>query len=492
MKETEQQAEPKTAKRRGRAQQDLTGQKFGRLTVLAMIPGHDGIPAKVQCRCECGNIITAATGNVKRGNTRSCGCMPHARKTKYARTDEATVVRANKKGRQGPKPRNLDGQKFGRLTVLRFAGYDKNDHAVYECQCECGSKKLIRGNSLTTGKTKSCGCQRVIAGKDNVTHGDSRKNSPYAPIYHTWALMRDRCHNPNNEYYKDYGGRGIRVCDEWSHYETFKDWSLSHGWEPGLSIDRVDVDGDYMPGNCRWTDSRTQANNTRRSVRVRWNGVNMSAYDWANMLSLPFEACKELLKTGANPCLVRGYVEAQMMGISETPQEVPSYSDNGDMASDDLTGRAFGYLTVIGKPYQNEKKVRFVECRCVCGKTKPVRVSSLRSGKTKSCGCMKGELVSRKVTKHQDSQPNARYFNLYRIWVTMRHRTRMENYEDTGEQVGVCDEWDSWVAFRDWSLAHGYRQDMRLTRLDVSKPFSPDNCEWRVVDELGRLLGPRD
>lgn len=473
MKETEQQAEPKTAKRRGRAQQDLTGQKFGRLTVLAMIPGHDGIPAKVQCRCECGNIITAATGNVKRGNTRSCGCMPYARKTKYARTDEATVVRANKKGRQGPKPRNLDGQKFGRLTVLRFAGYDKNDHAVYECQCECGRKKLIRGDSLITGGTKSCGCQRVIAGKDNVTHGDSRKDSPYAPIYHTWALMRDRCHNPNNDYYKDYGGRGIQVCDEWNQYGTFKEWSLQHGWKPGLSIDRVDVDGDYTPENCRWVNSRIQAYNKRKSARVDWNGVNMSVYDWSKMLSLPFEHSKNLLAAGGEPHLVRDYLMDEM-AIGSIAKTLTRTGRTGSESRYDLSvGCKFGYLTVISDQFK-EKGNSVVECRCICGKTKKVQVSSLRAGRVKSCGCMRSQVRAQKSKIRWRNKRVVDFFRLYLLWLERKNASPCE----------LCEEWRTWSVFRSWAAEKDFEGGCLMLRPDESRPYCPDNCILYPTDAV--------
>lgn len=155
--------------------------------------------------------------------------------------------------------------------------------------------------------------------------------------------------------------------------------------------------------------------------------------------------------------------------------------DNAGMGSEDFSGLTFGYLTVVGQPYKNEKGIRFVKCRCVCGNTKTVRISSLKSGKTKSCGCMKGALVSRHVSKHHDSTPTSRYFKLYRVWVEMKQRTRTVDYVDTERRVGVCEEWESWLAFRDWSLSHGYQENSRLTRIDLNEPFSPGNCEW-VVD----------
>ena len=477
MNKTEQ-TEQKTEHRRGRRQQNLVGQKYGHLTIIEMIPGHDGIPASVKCQCDCGNTITAITNNVKRGNTRSCGCMPHARKTKYVRGDEATVVRTEKKGKRDPKPKNLDGRRFGRLTVLKFAGYDKTDHAVYECQCDCGKTKTVRGNSLFSGDTTSCGCQRRIASQRKARHGDSREDSPYAPIYNTWLIMRERCHNPNSDNYKDYGGRGIKVCDEWNRYESFKEWSLDHGWKPGLSIDRIDVNGDYTPENCRWTDRKTQANNTRKAIRLNWDGVNISAYDWAKMMGLPFEHCRNLLALGGEPHLIRDYLTEEVNAGNIADPSIQSDKGYTEEVCDFSIGRKFGFLTVVSEQIREKGKESYVECQCVCGKTKKIQTNNLRSGRTQSCGCMKSRVTIEKSKVRLKNKIVVDFFRLYFLWRKKKDTSPCE----------LCKEWQTWVGFRSWAAGKNFTVDCFMLRPNENKPYSPNNCILFPSGDLKRFI----
>jgi len=176
------------------------------------------------------------------------------------------------------------GKKFGRLTVLRFAGKGKPGKLFYECLCDCGNIKTIRKDHLTGGRTKSCGCLRneqcSKTGKLNEQHGHSHsKNRCNSPTYYTWVAMKARCSNPNNIGYADYGGRGITVCKRW---QRFKNFLADMGERPaGTSIDRIDSDKGYFPGNCRWATKKQQRRNQRSNQFITFNGQTKCIADWA-------------------------------------------------------------------------------------------------------------------------------------------------------------------------------------------------------------------
>lgn len=167
-----------------------------------------------------------------------------------------------KKGNNG---NNLKGKRFGRLIVIEDVGR-KNGHILWKCECDCGTIKNITAMSLASGKCNSCGClQKEKAGNVNRTHGDSSTK-----LFMVWMDMRGRCNRSTHHAYKYYGEKGVSVYKEWDEsFICFKDWSITNGYRVGLSIDRIDVDGNYEPSNCRWITHKAQMNNTTRNHKIQ-------------------------------------------------------------------------------------------------------------------------------------------------------------------------------------------------------------------------------
>jgi len=155
------------------------------------------------------------------------------------------------------KAKNLLGKVFGRLTVIERIE-NKNSRTQWKCRCECGNVHNVISKSLVNGSTKSCGClRREIVMECNTTHGLSKTR-----LHKTWRGIIQRCNNKKNTRFKYYGGRGIIICDEWlNNFKSFYDWSIKNGYSDDLTIDRINNDGNYEPGNCRWITMLEQCHN---------------------------------------------------------------------------------------------------------------------------------------------------------------------------------------------------------------------------------------
>ena len=178
---------------------------------------------------------------------------------------------------------DLVGQRFGRLTVQEFAGRHKQLSYWY-CLCDCGNTKRILSSSLRGGKTKSCGClNKELIARRSTTHGQLL-NRLITSIYRIWHHMMQRCYNPKDNDYKNYGGRGIRVCERWHKFENF---FADMGNPPeGMTLDRKDNDGDYCLENCRWATREEQNNNTRKNVWYEHNGERKTIAQWARSMCI--------------------------------------------------------------------------------------------------------------------------------------------------------------------------------------------------------------
>ena len=168
--------------------------------------------------------------------------------------------------------------KFGRLTVIEFHER-KGKNYYWKCQCECGNTRIVQPSRLINGTTVSCGCyNREVITKHGL---DGNK------IYHVFNSMKSRCYSQKNKSYPVYGGRGIKICEEWLNDVTvFHKWAIENGYKEGLTIDRIDVNGDYEPNNCRWITHKEQSYNLRSNKYITYNGRTQTICQWADELNI--------------------------------------------------------------------------------------------------------------------------------------------------------------------------------------------------------------
>lgn len=181
---------------------------------------------------------------------------------------------------------DLTGKRVNHLTVI---GIDRSDskNVRWFCKCDCGNIKSIHGAGLRNGTSKDCGCSKSETAKRNFTkHGGS-----YSKLHRVWREMRERCKNPNHKNYSLYGGRGIKVCKEWDDFAKFRDWAYSVGYDENAerkkhTIDRIDVNGNYCPENCRFVDMIVQNNNRRNNVFIECMGERHTISEWGRITGI--------------------------------------------------------------------------------------------------------------------------------------------------------------------------------------------------------------
>ena len=253
---------------------DLTGQKFGNLTVIGR-SGVDNVGnVKWECVCDCGNKTNVVGVCLRKGIIKSCGCLKREHFDKLHTGElQAPII-------------DLTGKRFGRLVVV------KRDTSVpiglppkWICKCDCGNEKSILGVSLRVGRTNSCGC--IL------------RTNPYREtrLFKIWKQMKSRCELPSDYDYQNYGARGITVCNEWQEFLVFKEWAESHGYAQNLTIDRIDVNNGYSPENCRWATAREQNRNKRNNHMITYNGETHCLMEWCEILGFQWGLLNSRINT---------------------------------------------------------------------------------------------------------------------------------------------------------------------------------------------------
>ena len=270
------------------------GKKYGKLTITEFLHlKKNGIPV-YSCTCECGyKRLQVAFDRLENGITTDCGCSK--------------------------RDRDLLGQKIGRLLVVRKTEKREHSHIVWECKCDCGNTFYCEGRYLKRGERKSCGC--ISKEKQHFAY--------HSHLHKSWDAMIDRCYNKNRQYYYLYGGRGIKVCDEWNSrtgnvkaFSNFYDWAISVGYKDETlpngkakyTLDRIDTDGDYTPTNCRWITNKEQQNNKRADKLFEYNGETKTVKEWLK---------KYYVKTNDYyRLLFLGYSNKEIFDFVSSPQQV--------------------------------------------------------------------------------------------------------------------------------------------------------------------------
>jgi hypothetical protein len=185
----------------------------------------------------------------------------------------------------------LTGLRFSRLVVTKFSGKDVRNNSYWDCVCDCGKLTRVRGSELKRGVIQSCGCLGRDRTREVQTAHSHCINGRETKIYRIWDCMKQRCNNPNNASYKNYGGRGIKVCDRW--LKSFENFYADVGdCPPGMSLERTDNNGDYTPDNHRWATWEEQGNNRRDNVWISFNGDAKTMAQWARYLGMRLQTLR--------------------------------------------------------------------------------------------------------------------------------------------------------------------------------------------------------
>lgn len=197
--------------------------------------------------------------------------------------------------------RDLTGQRFGRLVVLNRVPSIRTGklRTAWHCRCDCGAETIKITEVLTDGRTRSCGCLRAEATRRRSLRHGHAVGYRASRTHHAWQKAKERCYNPHSERYPRYGGRGIAMCDRWRN--DFAAFLADMGeCPPGLSLDRINVDGDYEPGNCRWATAGEQARNRSDNVVVVVAGERMILKDFARRINANYKLVHRLYRRGTS------------------------------------------------------------------------------------------------------------------------------------------------------------------------------------------------
>lgn len=233
---------------------DRTGHVYNRWTVISFVGLDNKNHSIWRCRCNCGVVKDVSGSNLNSGQSKSCGCL-------LAETMDE---------RHKSEIKNMVGNVYNRLTVISFYETDDNHNSRYVCKCVCGREVVVRGGHLKDGTTESCGClQKENLVNRSITHGLTQHS-----LYRVWASMLSRTSNENHPGYKNWGGRGITVCEEWkSDFLSFYNWAMANGYQDHLTIERKNNNGNYEPGNCYWATMTEQAHN-RRNTKLNMDAAS--------------------------------------------------------------------------------------------------------------------------------------------------------------------------------------------------------------------------
>lgn len=258
------------------------GNRYGTITVLRKAPSQTdfktgkSVDTRWDCVCDCGREMTLTRRKLHSNPLQLCECHKDEWKA-YLNQDPI-------------------GKRFGRLTVLGYLPKSKKGEML-DCLCDCGTRKPIRKHSVISGHSQSCGCkweETKTSSDSNKSHGKYRDR-----LYSVWHGMRQRCSNPKEREYHNYGKRGITVCEEWNYFEPFREWAYANGYNPDRAnkhdcmLDRIDVNKGYSPDNCRWITNLEQQNNRQYHLRFTHNGETHTCSEWARILNVPYSTLRQ-------------------------------------------------------------------------------------------------------------------------------------------------------------------------------------------------------
>lgn len=197
------------------------------------------------------------------------------------------------------KHNDLTGLRFGALYVRKLVGSARSKR-WWDCVCDCGNESFVPTGYLVSGNTSSCGCgQKKAATRNCIRRSVHRLTG--SRLYNIWCGMKARCYRATSSNYQWYGGRGISICLEWMDFQTFAAWAIGSGYKDSLSIDRIEVSGNYEPQNCRWSTQLEQASNKQKTRRLSFNGDNLTLNEWSGITGIGTTTLANRVRAGWSP-----------------------------------------------------------------------------------------------------------------------------------------------------------------------------------------------